>query len=251
MVDHRRGMAEAARARGEPVAGIGPALGFRELKWLKPVYVGDTIDYQSEVIETRLSNSRPGSGLMTILLDRRQPERRAGDLVREHHLRRAPSGDAMTASTAAACRHAPQKRGTARARRRLRRACAARRLYRPDLCHAADLAERIRPRLCRARADEDGVLRHARRLPDSVRLSGRALRRADRARARHRARRSRLLPRRLEQRRRPAGGGAVRGRARRQHAASAGVVADRAGFLRRALAATRSAPTISPATSAR
>jgi acyl dehydratase len=66
MVDHRRGVIEAARARGEPVAGIGPALGFRELKWLKPVYVGDTIEYQSEVIEMRPSNSRPGSGLMTI-----------------------------------------------------------------------------------------------------------------------------------------------------------------------------------------
>ncbi len=66
MVDHRRGMIEAARARGEPVAGIGPALGFRELKWLKPVYAGDTVEYNSEVIETRLSNSRPRSGLMTI-----------------------------------------------------------------------------------------------------------------------------------------------------------------------------------------
>lgn len=67
MVDHRRAMAEAARARGEPVAATGPALGFRELKWLKPVYVGDTIEYQSEVTELRLSNSRPGSGLMTTL----------------------------------------------------------------------------------------------------------------------------------------------------------------------------------------
>jgi acyl dehydratase len=66
MVDYRRRMAEAARARGEPIAGVGPALGFRELKWLKPVYVGDTIEYQSEVTETRLSDSRPGSGLMTI-----------------------------------------------------------------------------------------------------------------------------------------------------------------------------------------
>ena len=65
MVDYRRRMAEAARARGEPVAGIGPALGFRELKWLKPVYVGDTIDYKSEVIEMRLSDSRPLAGLMT------------------------------------------------------------------------------------------------------------------------------------------------------------------------------------------
>ena len=66
MVEFRRRKAEEARARGEPVARVGPALGFRDLKWLKPVYVGDTIDYQSEVIETRLSISRPGFGLMTI-----------------------------------------------------------------------------------------------------------------------------------------------------------------------------------------
>jgi acyl dehydratase len=65
MVEYRRRMAETMRARGEPVAGVGPALGFRELKWLKPVYVGDTIDYRSEVIETRVSNSRPRSGLLT------------------------------------------------------------------------------------------------------------------------------------------------------------------------------------------
>jgi acyl dehydratase len=65
MVDYRRRMAEAARARGEPVAGIGPALGFRDLKWLKPVYVGDTVEYRSEVIEIRVSDSRPRAGLMT------------------------------------------------------------------------------------------------------------------------------------------------------------------------------------------
>ena len=66
MIDYRRRMDEAMRARGETVASIGPALGFRELKWLKPVYVGDTVAYKTEVIETRLSNSRPGFGLMTI-----------------------------------------------------------------------------------------------------------------------------------------------------------------------------------------
>jgi acyl dehydratase len=66
MVNHRRRMQEAVRARGEPVAGIGPALGFRELKWFKPVYVGDTVDYASEVVETRLSDSRPGQGLLTL-----------------------------------------------------------------------------------------------------------------------------------------------------------------------------------------
>ncbi len=66
MVDHRRRMAEAALARGEPVAGIGPALGFRKLRWLKPVYVDDTIEYASEVIELRPSGSRRDQGLMTL-----------------------------------------------------------------------------------------------------------------------------------------------------------------------------------------
>jgi acyl dehydratase len=67
VVESRRREAEAARARGEPIAEWGPALGFRELKWLKPVYAGDTIDYGVEVIECRVSNSRPGFGLVTTL----------------------------------------------------------------------------------------------------------------------------------------------------------------------------------------
>jgi len=66
MVDNRRATAEVARSRGEPIASHGPALGFRDLKWLKPVYVGDTIEYKSEVTATRTSNSRPRSGLVTI-----------------------------------------------------------------------------------------------------------------------------------------------------------------------------------------
>lgn len=67
MVEYRKHDDEARRARGEPVATIGPSPGFRDLKWLKPVYVGDTITYASEVIETRPSNSRPGWGLVTTL----------------------------------------------------------------------------------------------------------------------------------------------------------------------------------------
>jgi acyl dehydratase len=66
MVEYRRRMAETARARGEPVAATGPALGFRDMKWHKPVYVDDTIDYVSEVAALRISGSRPGRGLMTI-----------------------------------------------------------------------------------------------------------------------------------------------------------------------------------------
>ena len=38
--------------------------GFRELKWLKPVYVGDTISYASEIVERRVTKSRPGWGIV-------------------------------------------------------------------------------------------------------------------------------------------------------------------------------------------
>lgn len=51
------------RARGEAVARSGPSPGVRDLKWLKPVYAGDTITYVSVVKETR-PVSRPGFGLV-------------------------------------------------------------------------------------------------------------------------------------------------------------------------------------------
>ena len=51
-----------AEGRG---AAVGPSPGFRDLKWLKPVYAGDTISYATEVVATRPSRSRPGWGLLT------------------------------------------------------------------------------------------------------------------------------------------------------------------------------------------
>jgi acyl dehydratase len=51
-------------ARGEIIARLGPSPGFRELKWPKPVYAGDTIAFASEVAEKRASQSRPGWGLI-------------------------------------------------------------------------------------------------------------------------------------------------------------------------------------------
>jgi len=67
MIDHQRREDDARRARGEPSGVLGPSPGFRDLKWLKPVYVGDTIRYAMEVLETRPSNSRPDWGLITLL----------------------------------------------------------------------------------------------------------------------------------------------------------------------------------------
>jgi acyl dehydratase len=78
MVTHRRRMAEAARARGTAVGVVGPALGFRDLKWLKPVYADDIIDYAAEVVEMRASDSHPGFGLMSI---RATGVNQNGDLV--------------------------------------------------------------------------------------------------------------------------------------------------------------------------
>ena len=78
MGDYHRRQIDAARDRGDPVADIGPELGLRELKWAKPVYAGDTIDYVSEVIEVRVSGSRPGHGLMTL---RSTGANQRGDMV--------------------------------------------------------------------------------------------------------------------------------------------------------------------------
>jgi acyl dehydratase len=77
-LDLRRRESEAMRARGERVPQLGPSPGFRELKWLKPVYVGDTISYASEVTETRSPRSRPEWGLMTA---RHTGTNQAGDMV--------------------------------------------------------------------------------------------------------------------------------------------------------------------------
>ena len=66
MVEHQVREDAAQRARGEAVAALGPSPGFRDLKWLRPVYAGDTISYTTEVVEKRASNSRPGWGLMWI-----------------------------------------------------------------------------------------------------------------------------------------------------------------------------------------
>lgn len=64
MVDAEKRDAEQARARGEEVVSFGPSPGFKNLKWLKPVFVGDTITYSSEITGLRELASRSDYGLM-------------------------------------------------------------------------------------------------------------------------------------------------------------------------------------------
>ncbi|MDQ4060629.1 MAG: MaoC family dehydratase [Pseudomonadota bacterium] len=63
-VEHRkRRLAEAAE-RGVRMGRFGPSPGFDEMKWLKPVYVGDVIAFRSTVRDKRDWPSRPGWGLI-------------------------------------------------------------------------------------------------------------------------------------------------------------------------------------------
>jgi acyl dehydratase len=64
MVRHRTAAAASAMARGERPARLGPSPGFRNLRWIKPVYAGDTIRYTSSIFEKRLSSSRPEWGIV-------------------------------------------------------------------------------------------------------------------------------------------------------------------------------------------
>jgi acyl dehydratase len=58
--------AERARRRGEPPLRYGVSPGFDDLKWLKPVFAGDTITFTGEVTAKRRSKSRPGWGILTV-----------------------------------------------------------------------------------------------------------------------------------------------------------------------------------------
>ncbi len=66
LIDHRDRADAERRARGEPVARNGGSPGVRELKWLKPVYAGDTVRYVTEVIDRRPSQSRPQWGIVSM-----------------------------------------------------------------------------------------------------------------------------------------------------------------------------------------
>ncbi|HXV30903.1 MAG TPA: MaoC family dehydratase [Sinorhizobium sp.] len=62
--ENRRLAAEGLRA-----PNLGPSPGFRGLKWLKPVYAGDTITYAVTLLEARALASRPGWRINTILCE--------------------------------------------------------------------------------------------------------------------------------------------------------------------------------------
>lgn len=61
MVGHRR--RQEAMLAPSAAPRLGPSPGFKNLRWLKPVYAGDRITYHSAVADKRPSFSRPDWGL--------------------------------------------------------------------------------------------------------------------------------------------------------------------------------------------
>jgi acyl dehydratase len=49
---------------GADVRKAGPSPGFRDLRWLKPVFAGDTLTYATEVVRKRELASRPQWGIV-------------------------------------------------------------------------------------------------------------------------------------------------------------------------------------------
>ncbi|TXN23807.1 MaoC family dehydratase [Methylobacterium sp. WL9] len=53
----------ALTARSGPVPQLGPSPGFKDMRWLRPVYAGDTLRYATKLVGARASSSRPGWGI--------------------------------------------------------------------------------------------------------------------------------------------------------------------------------------------
>jgi acyl dehydratase len=58
--------AREVSARGDTPPKFGPSPGFRNLKWLKPVFAGDTVTYTMRFNGSRPVPNRPGRNLVDI-----------------------------------------------------------------------------------------------------------------------------------------------------------------------------------------
>ena len=58
---------QKAQSKLKNSVAVGPSPGFTNLKWLRPVYPGDTISYRSTVTAKRELASRPGWGMVFAL----------------------------------------------------------------------------------------------------------------------------------------------------------------------------------------
>lgn len=65
MLAYQTGEARRALKAGQSIGRLGPSPGFRNLRWLKPVYVDDVLTYHTTVTDKRPTASRPGWGIIS------------------------------------------------------------------------------------------------------------------------------------------------------------------------------------------
>jgi acyl dehydratase len=63
-VEYMQELAAVRLKKGEPMGRLGPSPGFANMRWTKPVRPGDMLTYGVEVVGTRLSERRPGWGVL-------------------------------------------------------------------------------------------------------------------------------------------------------------------------------------------
>ena len=59
------GPSPAGESDSTDSARLGPSPGFDDLRWLRPVFAGDTLTYRATVTDKRESRSRPGWGVVS------------------------------------------------------------------------------------------------------------------------------------------------------------------------------------------
>ena len=64
LIDTRASQQAEAVALGAVLPQPGPSPGFRDMRWLRPVYAGDSLSFDTTIIDKRVSASRPGWGLV-------------------------------------------------------------------------------------------------------------------------------------------------------------------------------------------
>lgn len=65
MLAYRNAETQQAERAGLSVGRLGPSPGFRNMRWLKPVYVDDVLSYRSTITDKRASATRPGWGIVS------------------------------------------------------------------------------------------------------------------------------------------------------------------------------------------
>lgn len=70
----------AGATDGTDCARLGPSPGFDDLRWLRPVFAGDTLSYRATIIGRRESRSQPGWGVVS---SRFEAQNAAGEIVLE------------------------------------------------------------------------------------------------------------------------------------------------------------------------